>query len=164
MRLRYGLYVLGLFLLFFVLFEFVRFGEMREKLERNKREALRIRAEIQRRVDSLDMLKEIVEKNNIPSLSREEALEVMLSKVEELRDLFDVRVRRDLAVEKNVLRMDLELSFKPRSGEDLVSRIKKLTGSVSPVLHISRIEIRQIPETEVKVVLTVYQPFLEVKR
>ena len=164
MRLRYGLYVLGLFLLFLTLFEFVRFGEIREKLERNKREALRIRAEIQRRVDSLDMLKEIVEKNNIPSLSREEALEVMLSKVEELRDLFDVRVRRDLAVEKNVLRMDLELSFKPRSGEDLVSRIKKLTGSVSPVLHISRIEIRQIPETEVKVVLTVYQPFLEVKR
>ncbi len=164
MRLRYGLYVLGLFLLFLALFEFVRFGEMREKLERNKREALRIRAEIQRRVDSLDMLKEIVEKNNIPSLSREEALEVMLSKVEELRDLFDVRVRRDLAVEKNVLRMDLELSFKPRSREDLVSRIKKLTGSVSPVLHISRIEIRQIPETEVKVVLTVYQPFLEVKR
>ncbi len=164
MRLRYGLYVLGLFLLFLALFEFVRFGEIREKLERNKREALRIRAEIQRRVDSLDMLKEIVEKNNIPSLSRKEALEVMLSKVEELRDLFDVRVRRDLAVEKNVLRMDLELSFKPRSGEDLVSRIKKLTGSVSPVLHISRIEIRQIPETEVKVVLTVYQPFLEVKR
>ena len=165
MRLRYGLYLLGLFMTFLALFEFIRFGDLREDLSRRSSDLIRLRGDILRKAEDLDRLKELVRKYEVPVLEREKALEAVISEVERLKKFFSVTVRRDVVVENNVWRMDVDLSFVPKDRSDLVSKMKAIGGSISPVVHVSRVEIRQRADrTEVKISLRIYQPFVEAGR
>jgi uncharacterized protein YxjI len=166
MRLRYGLYLLGLFLIFLVLFEIRTFGRMKEDLSSRQRELLRMRGEILKKSERMDRLKALIKKEGIPLLSRGEALRVVMSELERLRDTFEtLNIRRDVRAEGNLWRVEVELSFRPKSGEDLVAKLKRLTNRKRPVLQISRVEVDQSgEETRVRVFLSVLQPFTEVKR
>ncbi|MDQ7039208.1 MAG: hypothetical protein Q9N26_08485 [Aquificota bacterium] len=163
MKLRYGLYLAGLFLLFLTLFEIWKFREMNREIVSRQRELLRIRSEIVRKTENLDRLKGLIKRENIPVLSKEEALRTLMSEVERIRAEFgNVRILKDLRVEGKVWKMDIEVTFRPDSGEDLVNRIKSLTGKKAPVVSVSRLEVNQRADgTEVKVFLKIYQPFLE---
>ncbi len=166
MRLRYGFYLLGLFLLFLTVLEIFKFREMNREVLSRQGEVFRIRAEIVRKTENLDRLKDLIKRENIPVLTREEALRKLMSEVERIRREFgNVRIVRDARVEGKVWRMDIEATFKPDTGEELVRKVKSLLERKVPVVSLSRLEVFQRAEsTEVKVFLNLYQPFLEVKR
>ena len=164
MKLRYAVYVLLLLLTSFLLFASLDVGKLEAVVKREREGLLRMEKNIFRTGEALRRLKSRVKSEGLPLLSRKEALEKILLKIDELKREYEVKIIKDIREEKGIWKVGLRLEFKPVSGRDLSLRIKRLLGMKSPVAVVESLTVDAKGAPKATVNLTLYQPFVEEKR
>ncbi len=163
MRLKYGIYVLLLFLLTLSLATYLRIGSVEEKILREKSELERSLRDVRLKRDKLRKLRTKISEEGLQRYGEFEALELLLGYVEELKKDFDVKVVREVSKEGNIWRMDLKLGLKPRSGSELSHRVGALLSSKAPVVFLRGIYI-DTQENVAELIVSLEQPFVGEKK
>ncbi len=164
MSARYVLYIVLLVAMSTSLFLYGALEETKTSLERRERELMRLKAELSRRKAQIEELRSRIRREGIKPLSEREALEVLFNFLDKLKGNYRMSVMRDVRKEGSAWVVDLKLSFEPRSGREIASRLKELTTYSSPIVEIKGVMIVTQPEPAVEMEVSLKQPFLEVER
>ncbi len=162
MRLKYGIYVLLLLLLTFCFSIYLRMGSVEEKIQREKSELERSLRDIRLKKEKLRRLWKKVSKEGLQKYKELEALELLLSYVEELKRDFDVEVIKEVSREGSIWRMDLKLSLKPGSGNELSREVGNLLSSKAPVVFLRKLYI-DTQKGRAELIVSLLQPFVGVE-
>ncbi len=120
--------------------------------------------DIDRKRDYIVSLKAFVERNKIPMLTENQAIEVLAKTLETLEENFKVKVIRSFYTEGDTLRIDVSLTLYPESRNEVAMSVGRLLTSVKPVIEIHSFKLETSGSgTVLNLKVSLVQPFLKGK-
>lgn len=160
MRLRYILYTMLLLLLSLLLVLYMKLGDTKARLESRERELMKLKAELSIRKANIEEFKRRIREEGIKPLSEREALDRLFNFLDSLKGSYDMKVTRDIRKEGSVWVVDVKLSFRPVSSEEIADRLRSLSGGSSPLIDLKGVLVHTQPEPYVEIEAVLMQPFL----
>ena len=157
---RYIAYSLIVFVTSMLLINLKVLYDLKESLSAEERRIHSLKASIYSKEADLERFKKLIEEEKIEILSRNEALERLLSFVERLKKTGSVKVLGGLRDVNGVWTMEVVLEKEVRSREEVISLTKRLISTNSPIADISELKI-DTEQGKLTIKVLLLQPYME---
>ncbi len=141
--------------LFFLLIHLV---SLRNELHEEKLKFSRLETQLLQAKRNLQTLSSIVKEENIPLLSREEALIKLLDKVDQLKRRGEIELTGELIEENNRWLLEVSFRFEPKNARELARELEALSLSVSPVVKVESLTVNT-SQSAVEIDMVLIQPY-----
>jgi len=141
MMFRYLVYFLQFFILIFLLIGYFILDEINKDIQKKYLEIRREKIEFQDVRKKLLILKEKIKEYKLEPVNSSKAETIILSKADKLYKLFNAQMVKDLSVENNLYRLQMELKIPLDNKRKISSLLYTLESSKMPIINIKRIEI-----------------------